>query len=249
MLTEDQLTHFRTELMNRKTELASHFEDNDHFDLQRSLSDSISELSVYDNHPADVGTELYERGKDVALNEHAELELQGIDQALEAIKDGTYGRCKTCKEEIPIERLEALPTALYCIDHSQDQNVSRDRPIEESVLTPPFGKFDRGTADENVAYDAEDSWQDVAQYGTSESPSDFATPPEDYDDMYVDSEENVGYVEDYENFVGVDITGKHVKVYPNKQHEHYEDVLDEEGLMTEFGDLPASEQEPYTEKK
>ncbi|MGG3448583.1 TraR/DksA C4-type zinc finger protein [Domibacillus aminovorans] len=248
MLTEDQLAHFRTELMNRKTELASHFEDNDHFDLKRSLSDSISELSVYDNHPADVGSELFERGKDVALNEHAELELQSIDKALEAMKDGTYGICETCKEEIPVDRLEALPTALYCIDHSLDQKISRDRPIEESVLTS-FGKFDIDTKDENVAYDAEDSWQDVAQYGTSESPSDFANPPENYDDMYVESEENVGYVEDYENFVGVDITGKNITVYPNKQHEHYEDGLDEEGIMTEFGDLPASEQDPYTKKK
>lgn len=57
---------------------------------------------------------------------------------------------------------------------------------------PPFGKFDLDEQDENVAYDAEDSWQDVASYGTSESPSDFYNPPKDYNDMYVESEETPG---------------------------------------------------------
>jgi YteA family regulatory protein len=248
MLTKGQISTFRTELMNRKNELEGRFEDNDHFQLQRSLSDSMRELSVYDNHPADIGTELFEREKDIALNEHSRFELDGINKALEAIQNGAYGICETCKEEIPAERLEALPTALYCIKHTPDKKVSRDRPIEEEVLTPPFGKFDMDVKDENVAYDAEDSWQDVAQYGTSESPSDFANPPKDYDDMYVESQENVGYVEDYENFAAVDITGEKVTVYPSKEHELYEEVLEEEGIMTAFGDLPASEKDPYTKK-
>ncbi|MCP3764169.1 TraR/DksA C4-type zinc finger protein [Domibacillus sp. A3M-37] len=248
MLNKARLADFRTELTNRKKELEAHFEDNDHFQLPRSLSDSTRELSVYDNHPADIGTELFEREKDIALDEHSRFELQDIDTALEAIQNGTYGICKICKEEIPVERLEAVPTTLFCVKDSQDQNVSRDRPIEEKVLTPPFGKFDMDEKDENVAHDAEDSWQEVAQYGTSESPSDFANPPEDYGDMYVESQENIGYVEDYENFVAVDITGKEIKVYPSKEHENYEDILDEEGIMSSIGDLPASEQEPYTKK-
>ena len=65
-------------------------------------------------------------------------------------------------------------------------------------------------------------------------------PPADYEDMYVESEENIGYVEVYENFAAVDITGERpVSVYPNTQHEQLEDQLDEEGIMTSFGDLPS----------
>jgi YteA family regulatory protein len=249
MLNKTQLANFRTELMNRKKELESRFEDTDHFQLQRSLSDSMRELSVYDNHPADIGTELFEREKDIALNEHSGFELQGINTALEAIQNGTYGICKICKEDIPVERLEAVPTTLFCLKHAQDQNISRDRPIEENVLAPAFRRHDMDVKDENVAHDSEDSWQEVAQYGTSESPSDFADPPEDYGDMYIESEENIGYVEDYENFAAADITGKEMKIYPSKQHEDYENILDEEDLMTPIGDLPAFEQEPYTDKK
>lgn len=128
-----------------------------------------------------------------------------------------------------------------------DQTVSHDRPIEEEVLMPPFGKFDLDEQDESVSFDAEDSWQEVASWGTSESPSDFFVPPTNYDDTYVEYEENIGYVEDFENFIGNDINGENITVYPNEQHEKFEDALDEEGIMTTFGDLPAYEHDPYVD--
>ncbi|MCS0542976.1 hypothetical protein NXY55_23650, partial [Aeromonas veronii] len=91
------------------------------------------------------------------------------------------------------------------------------------------------------------SWQDVAKYGTSETPSDLADPVDSYNEVFLESDENVGYVEDYENFVATDIEGKEIIIYPNNQHERYEEVLDEEGIMTMFGDLPPYEKEPYTQ--
>jgi DnaK suppressor protein len=36
--------------------------------------------------------------------------------ALEKIKDGTYGICESCDQEIESERLEALPITLLCIE-------------------------------------------------------------------------------------------------------------------------------------
>ena len=42
--------------------------------------------------------------------------LQMINNALDRIKQGTYGRCLVCKEEIPEERLEAIPYAFMCIN-------------------------------------------------------------------------------------------------------------------------------------
>ena len=111
---------------------------------------------------------------------------------------------------------------------------------------PPFGKFDLDEQNESVAYDAEDSWQEVAEFGTSDTPSDLAFPNDRFEDTFIEADENIGYVEDFENFVGNDMYGKNIKVYPNEQHEHYEDALDEEGIMTPFGDLPAVEHEPYT---
>ncbi|MEH7334130.1 yteA family sporulation protein [Neobacillus drentensis] len=248
MLSTQQLAELRLQLLQEKSEVEEHLQQNDHFGLERGHAhESVGELSSYDNHPADEGTELYEREKDIALNEHYGLQLQNINRALEAMENGTYGKCEVCGKDIPLERLQALPNTTYCIEHSLDQIVSHNRPVEEGVLMPPWGKFDMDEKNENVAFDAEDSWQTVAQWGTSETPSDLAFSEDNYHDIYAESDENISYVEDYENFVGNDIYGKNITVYPNAQHEQYEDALDQEGIMTSFGDLPAFEHDAYVD--
>ena len=50
-----------------------------------------------------------------ALGNEARLELSQIARALDQIKNGTYGICVTCDEEIPIARLKAYPFADRCI--------------------------------------------------------------------------------------------------------------------------------------
>ena len=42
-----------------------------------------------------------------------------VSEALARIEGGTYGKCERCGEEIPIERLEALPTARLCVTCKQ----------------------------------------------------------------------------------------------------------------------------------
>lgn len=250
MLSNEQISIFKSQLEQQKKELEDRYEVNDHFGLTSGhYHESMGELSSYDNHPADEGTDLYEREKDIALNEHYRNELGNINKALTAIKDGTYGQCEVCGKEIALQRLEALPTTTYCIEHTPDQITSHERPLEEGVLMPPFGKFDMDEQDESVAFDAEDSWQEVQSWGTSETPSDFVDVEDHYNDVYNEAEEKIGYAESFENFVGVDIEGKNVTVYPNAQHQRYEEELDEEGIMTSFGDLPAFEHEPYVEEK
>ncbi|MBM7694468.1 YteA family regulatory protein [Peribacillus deserti] len=248
MLSPEQLTNFKSLLTQNKEQLETRFQKNDQLGLDwRFPQESLGELSGYDNHPGDQGTELFEREKDIALNEHYKLEYAHIENALKAIEDGTYGTCKVCGEEIPLERLEAIPNTTYCINHA-DQYAAVGRPLEEGVLMPPFGKFDMDGKDENVAYDAEDAWQDTAEHGTSNSPSDFFRPKNLYGDMYEEGEEQVGYVEAYENFIGNDMYGNNITVYPNERHEEYEDLLDEEGIMTSFGDLHPYELDPYVEE-
>ncbi|MGM0920697.1 MAG: TraR/DksA C4-type zinc finger protein [Bacillota bacterium] len=248
MLNSGQMASFRSQLDARKAEIEHHLQENQHFGLEQSFGhDSTGELSSYDNHPGDEGTELYEREKDIALNEHVEEELSDINRALAAIEKGTYGVCEVCGTDIPEERLEVLPTATTCKEHSPEQAISHSRPIEESILEPAFGQFEYDESD-SEAYDAEDTYQDVERFGNSDTPSDMEYPVDSYNDVYMENDDPTGYVEDYENFAATDIEGKNVTVYPSIQHRHYEHTLDEEGLMTPFGDLPASEKEPYSEE-
>jgi DnaK suppressor protein len=41
--------------------------------------------------------------------------VKEIDQALERIDTGTYGRCESCGRPIPADRLRALPWAALCV--------------------------------------------------------------------------------------------------------------------------------------
>lgn len=248
MLSNQQVQDFQQKLEQQKKELKEHFGDENDFGLRRSLVDSTGELSSYDNHPADEGTELFEREKDLALYEHYQIELADIDKGLKAIEEGSYGKCEVCSIDIPYERLEAMPTTRFCINHSPSQHTSDDRPIEESVLRSSFGGFVADKDHESVGYDGEDSWQDVARYGTSDTPADQVQPTADYNDTYIEAQENVGYVEDYENFAGVDLYGDSVTIYRNAKYENYVDMLEEDDVQTILGDLPASEKDPYVEE-
>jgi YteA family regulatory protein len=159
-----------------------------------SFKESTQELSLYDNHPADTGSELFERSKDLSLHERRLRELEEINQALERIRSGTFGLCSDCGQRIAGERLDALPYASYCINckENREQRERGDRPVEEYNLYPPFQRtFTDGS--DYTGYDGEDAWQDVAQYGTSDTPQDV--PGSGTYPAYVDSHENIGTVE------------------------------------------------------
>lgn len=219
MITNEQLSQCKDALQKRQTDLIDRLQD--HFDLTNEFSqESLGELSNYDNHPADHGTALFERGKDIALNEHAEKELEEINKALHAIEEGTYGICGKCGADIPFERLEASPTADRCVEHAGDNIFETDRTIEEQVFSPNINP-DEVTDEVQAGYDAEDAWQEVSRYGTSETPSDFYGDRDNYDEMYPNSDENIGSVEDLEGFLSADLNGKFQGVTPN--HNKYED--------------------------
>jgi DnaK suppressor protein len=57
-------------------------------------------------------------------DEHRRL-LQLVDEALQRMKDGTYGQCVACQEEVQQKRLEAVPWARHCIEcqEKQDQGL------------------------------------------------------------------------------------------------------------------------------
>lgn len=160
--------------------------------LERQLSDtgsasaeslrvSTGELSAADNHPADTGTEVFERGRDLAVHDTQQQELERIEAALERMERGTYGICAVCGEEIPQERLEALPYTAYCTRHAPDREPSDRRPAEEDVMTaPPKGA---GLNRQRAAgkFDDAGAWDDVEDYGTSTSPAMSVKPgPDDY---------------------------------------------------------------------
>ena len=81
-----------------------------------SEDESLSELSSLDQHQADVGTETFNRERDMSILESVEAELADIEHALRRLDDGSYGTCEACGKSIGDERLEAQPAARFCLD-------------------------------------------------------------------------------------------------------------------------------------
>lgn len=77
---------------------------------------NLAELSNMDQHQADVGTETFEREKDLSILENVEAELADIEHALGRLNDGTYGTCEVCGRQIDDDRLEAMPAARLCLE-------------------------------------------------------------------------------------------------------------------------------------
>jgi YteA family regulatory protein len=221
-LNSKQLNQLKQQLLDEKADLERRLDDNGNFGLSESQGDSSGELSMYDNHPADTATGLYEREKDIALNEHAEFQLNQLNRSLENMAEGDYGICVTCGTAIPFERLEAIPTTEYCIKHSVDNHVSDRRPVEEEFLNPPFGRTSLDEQGDQNQFDGEDAWQIVESWGNSDSPA-MAEDPEifDYDSVYIEADEPDGYVEPIESFLATDLYGNHVSIVRNREYRRY----------------------------
>jgi YteA family regulatory protein len=243
-LNDEQLSQIKHMLLTDKRALEKHFELNEQYGLNESLADQTGELSAYDNHPADLGSEMFERSKDIALNVNAKHELEQVLQALQSIEDGTYGTCIICHEPILFERLEAIPTTQYCKSHVPDTNVSNYRPVEEEFLNPPFGRTSFDNNDSETEFDGEDAWQIVESWGTSNTPAmQESNQIDNYNEMYIEADEHEGYVEAIESFLATDIYGSHVTVVRNKEYRNYMEHGEGDPLLEP--DIHVDEEHPF----
>ncbi len=81
----------------------------DEMDVARSLADIETHASVI---------------------ERAEERLKAIDFAFNRLEQGRYGICARCGDEIALERIRALPFAVYCLECQE----KRDRQAQANKL-------------------------------------------------------------------------------------------------------------------
>ncbi|WP_047810752.1 TraR/DksA C4-type zinc finger protein [Desulfosporosinus acididurans] len=193
--------------------------------INGDMRESLGELSVADNHPADVATEVYQRSQDVAYHDRSVHRIEAIDAALERFEKGTYGVCERCGQEIPYERLELVPYATVCTqcsreEEKEEQHSLHREPVEDEILNRPFSRtFNDGT--DRVEFDGEDAWQAVARYGTSDSLQDLGTNRDisDPNDLYEDSDEVIGASEFIETIeTGREPEGRGNTIHYSEKH-------------------------------
>ena len=70
----------------------------------------------FDENFADSGEVAAQQGEAMSLAGSLQEQLDEVERALGKMDAGTYGQCESCGKEIGEARLEAVPTARYCID-------------------------------------------------------------------------------------------------------------------------------------
>lgn len=79
--------------------------------LKAASSEAVSDMTSF----AEAGTDNNERETSLRLAGSESEMLQEVSDALLRIKEGSYGKCIGCDEDIPVERLEVFPAAKRCV--------------------------------------------------------------------------------------------------------------------------------------
>lgn len=200
-MNKEELKKYKNKLNQEKKRINDIINQLDNNGMTKFNSEVASELSFYDNHPADIASETFEVEKGIALEANEMALLDKIDDALKAIDEGSYGKCQTCGKEIDKERLDFLPYALNCINCQDVVSTiktynSNQRVVEESVIGNPFGHKSRYGDKDEIGFDEEDSYQSVGRFNEVRNSPEYEY---DYnDDTYVEEIEKVSN-EQYKN--------------------------------------------------
>jgi len=77
-------------------------------------------LSDVPLHPGDLGTDSYQEEMTLGLLEAEEQLIEEVNAALERVDHGSFGRCQSCRGEIPRKRLKVLPYTRHCVACARD---------------------------------------------------------------------------------------------------------------------------------
>jgi len=198
-LDKNKIKYFKNRLIEEKNNTMNTLKMmEDHQPTDGSMREYTEELSAYDNHPADLGTEMFMMEMQATLENQEKYRANQIDRALETIDDGTYGSCQICGDNVPEERLEIMPEANICMNCAEKKieayKLSNDRPVEEEVMSPTFRNSYKDS-DDYTGFDGEDAYQAVAQFNKIENDPSFATG----DQLGVFDDYTIGSVQEIEN--------------------------------------------------
>ena len=115
MARKDALLRLHQRLIAQRDDLRSKL--GFHADVSHSTGAGTSDVG-------DVASDGAEKEINSQLAALETRELRKIDRAIEAIREGRYGKCELCGRSIPITRLRALPYTPSCVDCQRKQEES-----------------------------------------------------------------------------------------------------------------------------
>jgi DnaK suppressor protein len=110
VIDEGKIAELRTALVEQRANLRREIAD------QGGDPDSDDAAIDVERGFADSAHSTAERARLLSVMKALRANLRWVDRALTKMGLGTYGVCERCGNPIPIERLEALPWAILCVD-------------------------------------------------------------------------------------------------------------------------------------
>jgi DnaK suppressor protein len=98
--------------------------------LRKALAGDLSSLKeLRQQTSGDMVDAALDSAQDEISSQLAEVEsreLAHIENALERLREGSYGKCEGCNTSIPLARLQALPYATLCIQCQREAEKGGD---------------------------------------------------------------------------------------------------------------------------
>jgi RNA polymerase-binding protein DksA len=126
-LSARELDEFRELLLEHRRQLEEGLEGLSEEVADENRAGSASGLSNMPTHPADMGTDAFQRELALSLQARQRRRIAEIDEAMARVEDGTYGICQATGEAISKERLRAKPWARYSLDYERQIERTRRR--------------------------------------------------------------------------------------------------------------------------
>lgn len=114
-LAKSTVDKFRKRLEAEKVRLQDLVDDYERELEEARLTESSSDRSP-DPGNAEASSMKLELAKELSIEQNTIDLLGKVQNALRRIDSGGYGICESCGRAIPLERLEALPYSIFCVD-------------------------------------------------------------------------------------------------------------------------------------
>ena len=97
--------------------------------LQHTSNDDSSDQNHYGNHQADAGTDSFDRDFALSLVSTEQDALNEIEEAIQRMRDGSYGVCEVTGKVIKKERLLAVPFARFSVEGQKEHEKNKRRKL------------------------------------------------------------------------------------------------------------------------
>lgn len=114
-MTDTLINKIRQKLQEERARLIRELSKFSHRNPQTKETDFVTDYQDTGDDEDENASEVANFSDNLSLEDELEKALRDVENAIQMIEDGTYGKCKYCHQNIDERRLDARPTSTSCI--------------------------------------------------------------------------------------------------------------------------------------